>query len=486
MNQKMKNQLLIVFALFVYTTGYAQNWMPINRSQTNNYGIENNNIKISIRIDSLEIINYDTTFYLNKICKHVSYDILLINQPTFLLSQFTKNIDSITFLNSITNNTYKLLLNDTSAFLFDSTDNITAQCISKSTMNLFDSVTDSIYIFLLSTDDSIILSKNHGIIKFPMFQNHVHYLLLGIENVIGTQMPMFYDFFDFSNGDTFEYLIQIDDRYWWHKSTEIRKIQINQKTLSGDSLIYLCNIKSRKIYYNYDYVLDTSCTSKTGTLCFVNQNNSFINRYPEDLFHISEQLVTDVFANYDTTYQCYIKNFGGTYLFFQTEDTLYFYPNFWSFPSNFQEVDPHSFENYDRAQLGYLYGVGLGLLIKSYLTFEMMDWYAYSLKLTAAKTSAKTFGTFSDDQIYTYGFHDPLLSETLIYPNPVTDNLIIENKAYPYTSILLIFNINGQELIKQNLIESKTRINLSMLKSGVYFLKLITGNKIITLKLIKK
>jgi hypothetical protein len=71
-----------------------------------------------------------------------------------------------------------------------------------------------------------------------------------------------------------------------------------------------------------------------------------------------------------------------------------------------------------------------------------------------------------------------------IYPNPANDRLIIETQQTGEIT-LSIFNINGQELIKQQVRDNKTIVDISHLSRGVYFVKLVNDDVIIR-KIIKE
>lgn len=71
------------------------------------------------------------------------------------------------------------------------------------------------------------------------------------------------------------------------------------------------------------------------------------------------------------------------------------------------------------------------------------------------------------------------------YPNPANNFLLIElDKTISGT--LSISNLNGQELIRQQLKEIKTQIDITNLSNGVYFVKLITDKTVDVKKIIKK
>ena len=75
-----------------------------------------------------------------------------------------------------------------------------------------------------------------------------------------------------------------------------------------------------------------------------------------------------------------------------------------------------------------------------------------------------------------------------IFPNPVFDNLVIEVENLQFNEIKF-FNYNGTEvqinLNVEDLNNGSKILNLNHLKKGVYFLKFVYGNEIITKKIIK-
>ena len=71
-----------------------------------------------------------------------------------------------------------------------------------------------------------------------------------------------------------------------------------------------------------------------------------------------------------------------------------------------------------------------------------------------------------------------------VYPNPVQNKLTIETNCKE--SILSISDINGEEMMKQQVKESKTQIDLSSLKNGVYFVKVINNKTSVVKKIIKE
>jgi photosystem II stability/assembly factor-like uncharacterized protein len=78
-------------------------------------------------------------------------------------------------------------------------------------------------------------------------------------------------------------------------------------------------------------------------------------------------------------------------------------------------------------------------------------------------------------------------SKTLtIYPNPATDKIKIKTTTIPVKSELSICNLHGQELILRQITEPKTVIDISILPSGVYVVKVIGERGVQVGKVIKQ
>ncbi len=87
----------------------------------------------------------------------------------------------------------------------------------------------------------------------------------------------------------------------------------------------------------------------------------------------------------------------------------------------------------------------------------------------------------------TAGLDDSNTSENQfhIYPNPSSIFITIETSAIPTRSHLTIINLNGQVIIKCQISEPKTVIDITSLPNGVYFLRLINDRTVETEKLVK-
>lgn len=495
-------KLTLLVSLLLLAVGYinAQNWQPVSQGLKYNYGFSNNTSYISIWIDSTKIMGNDTIHYFNKTSKVVKADgyggALYTNQNTFLLSQFYMNQDTIRFYDSKFKTTYELIRNETSSFVFDSINKISARCISITDSVLFDHVKDSINVFILSNSDTVIVSKNHGVIKFPLFNNHTHVNLLGIQNLTGLQIPLFKDLFDFNVGDIFEYNIQWEGRYARDYKTVTRKIEISQKNYNGDTLKFICNVKERIIAENSVYKIDTSYTNKISTIKFIYYSNSFSNKYPGDFVLVSGVYAIPVEVYYDDKYKSICKSYGRSYNRSGVDKDNYSYSMPYTrglaskFPIYLEDVDPVSFYTYDYFNLTYLYAEGLGVVEKERRTYNSAgpDHYSYKMTLTGAKTKTITYGSFMEDSFYlnTDSTDKELVPQNVsVFPNPVSDFLYLENTIQSTDLTVSVLNMNGQVLLNMKVGGGKSMIDLSKLSKGMYFVK-IKGDQSTIVKAIIK
>jgi hypothetical protein len=77
------------------------------------------------------------------------------------------------------------------------------------------------------------------------------------------------------------------------------------------------------------------------------------------------------------------------------------------------------------------------------------------------------------------------INEVIIYPNPVNDILIIVSPLVTKKSKVAIYNLNGQELLNQQIHTIRTEINVGSLLKGVYIMKIVNDKSAETRKVIK-
>ena len=80
---------------------------------------------------------------------------------------------------------------------------------------------------------------------------------------------------------------------------------------------------------------------------------------------------------------------------------------------------------------------------------------------------------------------DKYSSSVIIYPNPANTQITIE--THPISKgQLTICNLNGQEIMQQQLFNSKTQLDISSLSNGVYLVKVVSDGRIEVKKIVKE
>jgi hypothetical protein len=202
-------------------------WYPVTPNLQLNYKTDTEQVQVStvIKIDSSKAINGITWHFLNRIvtpcdtCNNQNlandpYDstYALNNQPQFLKRKFAQLQPDLFYFSSPDSYVVRINKSPGYSWIFDSTLNITATVLSKQQQNIFGNI-DSVMSINLSSGDTIILSKNNGLIQFPVKNSPWSYKLNGTEGIQthGATLKRFHDFFNFSVGDVIQYSLVDND-----------------------------------------------------------------------------------------------------------------------------------------------------------------------------------------------------------------------------------------------------------------------------------
>jgi hypothetical protein len=210
---KSTKYCFIIFSLLVMPYFIAaQDWFPVSFGEKYNYiRADEAIIHTTVWADSVHLIPGDSTYYLNRVFKHLNENSVIKNYPNFLQRELHITNDNYVFYSP---GTY-VVPKDISVgeyWVFDTLNKITAT-LSQIIADTILGQPDSIRVILLMADtdtvpDTLRMSKSHGITKFPDFQSPgVYFTLAGLEaEGLGLQMPKTREFYDFQVGDSFEFL----------------------------------------------------------------------------------------------------------------------------------------------------------------------------------------------------------------------------------------------------------------------------------------
>ncbi|WP_299123026.1 glycosyl hydrolase [uncultured Winogradskyella sp.] len=145
-------------------------------------------------------------------------------------------------------------------------------------------------------------------------------------------------------------------------------------------------------------------------------------------------------------------------------------------PGNFAELDVQTQKSGEWETLNWDF---------SFLGATVFDRVVFMFDFGNTGDGSTTSTFYFDDvrQTASLAIADLNANDIIMYPNPVTSTLHIKSSTIDLTKIE-IYSLFGQKVIE--LINGFDTINLDALSNGVYFIKVYSGNRHITKKLIKK
>ncbi len=325
--------ILLIVAAFFSINCFSQNWNPINKEETLNYSIKGDSINSSIWVDSVTYrYGVDSVLHLNKTLqiggRYKMFGNYYVFKHSFLLAEIEFKHDGSY---SLKNEQVQFFINPfKNSWIFDSINNITATIKFAKDSLVFNSL-DSIKNIKLSNGDTIIISKNHGILKFPLFDdNHQHIKLIGIEGRNeGFITPYFNDVFNFQIGDVFEY--DIEDQPSPHFSGDQTKKQITilEKETLVDTFLYVVSTIEKKnttenssiVYSKYN---DTIIYAKKD-YAFLDKN---IYKFLEEEIYCSNSFFRIVPSGFNKTYSTYTRYHNSTTQLYQVTTDTFSYNHF--------------------------------------------------------------------------------------------------------------------------------------------------------------
>lgn len=498
----MKNALFLFSFLTFYVVAFSQNWQPIVSSETYHFVLENSTQPVyTIKVDSVEFTGSDSIFYLNRIaCENcttiyngpANCDTCYgkYNQPQFLQRVMTLSANGNVTFSDTTELVFQsdASLNDT--WQYSLSPLITAEVVALSLADVFGN-SDSVKTISLSSGDTILLSKNHGLLQFPFSADSgLHYYITGIETQqLGFVPPKMKDFFNFDVGDMFEYHGSYGSGGSEYVSYNVRKYEVTSKVENGDILQYHIQGNERVFWQSgfQNPTFGTVYSIIDRDLVFIDSAEHFGNNYNDELFDLSniikkwsgsdQAIFTEVNWLYDITKTEYdslglfTKQFGITYP-----------------PTGLLKIDTiHEtmFREYFGGPESLLkYKEGLGQTDFNFFHFE----YNESEYLAAYRKGNDTVGVFTPDSNLIIGVNENQLSTLTLYPNPATTSITIEFPASLTfkNAVLSILTITGQVVNQTSIQNLQTTIDVSGYSKGLYLFKVQTGDEVVVKKVIVK
>ncbi len=202
--------VLFICSVLIVSTLNAQNWNPIDTSNWYNYQHDTASfLNHTIRVNSTQFDQQDTTYFFQKFDRPCDTCWLFYETSVvapFLLDKMTTSGDTFRFSDDTKSYLLYPTYPDSTVWTFDSVSGITAQIIRRDTQTIFGNI-DSVVRIELSNSDSVVMSKDHGILVFPDINiDNAYFTLKGIEGLdVGELLPTYRDFFDLNVGDVLVY-----------------------------------------------------------------------------------------------------------------------------------------------------------------------------------------------------------------------------------------------------------------------------------------
>jgi len=508
----MKTKILYTI-IFLHVIGfaYSQNWSLFNKDYRYNYSLENESYTtVVIFADSTLTQGADTIYSLNRIATKcyscwfyypepgvADSNYIMSNQPQFMQRRIVYSNNQYR-LSDTSNYTIPRFLSLGNSWTFNVSRGIMAQVINSGIKNYF-GVSDSVNTILLSTNDTIVISKQFGIIKYPaQFGQQVYYKLRGIENknsydvfsLYGEKVSNIYDFFKLKPG-VIQYYSATSSAsgftnqcyfYYYARKTVISSI------ISGNT-VYNSTITDIK-------GCTSGCSSGMGGFCFISNPNTFpslpINTYTNNTVQTFPSYL-DSYNSYNN--QLYLPPIGGAYIitFGKTTNNhlykTYGYSCFsgylgemkaryslCAYTQSFQHPNVYYTAGLDSINsfgiIGQTFIEGYGEVNRFMGIFETSEYLCTSTIIDGADTLG---------EIIPYGIYTNVNSlENKDYssfgPNPTKDitTIYFPFEATDNSGILEIKDVYGK-IIFQKPIPSGTsseNINLQNFASGIYFVDL--------------
>jgi len=532
----MKSFYPIFVFVLIHFNAYAQNWSPIIEGDVYHYELvgdtvtydsivyndrfnnlnvfkDNSPVAATLWIDSTSV---DTSTvlkisHLNKIVKrcdtcsaisnYFPY-VYLQNQPQFLGSNMmTSNNCEYIFTHH-----KELLLKPCASvgemWSFEDSGGISAEVITITEGEVFGNI-DSLKHIALSNGDTIILSKSHGIIEFPNFDNDTYYRLIGIETRnLGFKIHDYQEFYDFNIGDVFQYDFHDGGKHGGYYG--VAKIRITGKEEFQDSIVYGINrIMYEAEYETIDYDRWVVASSRTQTdYTYTFTKNDVTNFYPNQLFDASESVCyrsDNIYKNHywEKSYTgCYwgLDEIGNRHTLYYGQDENDKWTKFMcncehTAQSHFNPV-VGSTDSLILAE-GYWYhriwkeGIG-----ETSLYHGLFESYYYRY-LTGYVIDGDTTGVIKSDEVLLTSISNTNENENwqiTLSPNPAHDLLQfdIQSDKHLQNIQVIIYDSVGKIFTKQEIDEQQNgSVDISNLPNGIYFISFQTSEGVISRKFVK-
>lgn len=489
----MQKISLIYCCLFFTLLSNGQtnfDWYPFKPNTYYNYTVDSsaNPIAAVIKIDSTSagtpffyhlnkiVTNCDTCH--NALLANDTYDstYVLNNQAQFAGHGFVKLSNSSFYFKGSKSFVLFPHAGIGTSWIFDSLQNISAAIVLKNIQTIFGQ-SDSVSYIKRSTQDTLILSKSHGIIQFPIKTISTHKIkLVGIESstASGIRLKRFHDFFNFNPGDIFQYAFTEEDYNILPPLFKYGNERWDILSVNNYPDSICCSIK--KTYFDSvkygGSIPSITAYTQTVALTFIDSIQHVANLYPQQ-----EILVNPYFLFNNGIKHIHKIRLGLTASNRLTKTFGQICP--YQFLSNgvsgaaMQTAFPNVFLNKNSVKLvGREVTEGLGFTSELYNDYDKI----YQRCLIGYKKGSEISGTiYESNPVYI----KTNLSQDVffVYPNPVTDKIMIRG-TFNTETVLSLINSFGEQISFQSVTPHNNLyyLDTQQFANGLYFIVISNPN----------
>lgn len=499
----MRTTLLIFSFAFMSCIVIAQNWSPVNTTESFNFRLDNDPV-ITATINSTSYVANanDSIFALSTIMCDSCITIVggpiqgcdscygWKNKPQFFGREIVVTNSGWCNFRDPNNQVINLYAAVNDSWLFDTAANVTAT-LTASVFSFVMGNPDSVKTISLSTGDVIRFSKNHGIVQWPNgYGQNSYYYLEGIHGRdIGVLVPRMMDYFNFNVGDLFEYHGTSFYGFNPVRVVYVRKFEIMNKVISGDTVTYF--VDSYEIDTNYT-MQSSNYISLSGLqqlqLVFIDSADHFGN-------YFNNQLINQWNRAYDPFIWQTISNGWGSTI--EYGDTCFYRCDLFLDSLNLNSIHFGSVPDYESYSYPIYYS---GSIIPSAVsdtlmavgmygettTFTLTEglgqtfsyWsqnfeHQWGEKLWAYRKGNDTVGVFSAQNLFDGISEQPQMLNVHVFPNPSSGTFTVQ---LPANVIAAIEILDLQGRVVKTFTNQSGQISLQAddLADGIYLLKIST------------
>ena len=468
--------------LVIFGSCYGQNWEPFTLGETHHFSSDASNFPDrSIRVDSVRGNLADSVWHFNRVFEEYNNDTSYVNRAQFCERSLRVHPNGHYQFFDPGNIAVYSLANMGATWLLDSTQNLTGTVVGIYADSVLGEP-DSLKVIEITGGDSLILSKLHGLVKWPDTLGPQAYTLVGIqERHLGDTLPGFDGFFKYKAGDEYYW----DSRYYQgdqppiFTQNDIRtKMTIDSARRDSVGLHVFTSLVQRWYYQG-----NSTGFGQVHTHAFIIRDTmGLVNRTHNEAFRFEDCLLP---YDFDNAFRWAETGPAGN----RWNHGLY---EAWTSNQYSRSNDTTYLKIGPEGGNGVLVFFDIGFPAVS----STVNWVTQEVELTEGlgvtnvrwqdfETSAnyRMVGHIIDDdtvgttwtESYLLGLEDDVFAtQWQVFPNPAKDqaNIVIDSDEQ---ATMRIMSLTGQELMRKSIENGKAIFDVDAFPAGLYLVELQIG-----------